>query len=110
MAAIAKFEYIRSEKLMKMYRTIPCQHCGTSAPTCGAHSNQQKHGKGKGIKASDHFAASMCDNCHKLCDYGLSRAESVAMWWKAHVKTVKALTSKFGDEYLKLVNYYEVEA
>lgn len=107
MTAIAKFTYVRSKKLMEMYRTIACQNCGCDNGTvCGAHSNQAKHGKGKGIKASDQFCASLCSLCHALCDYGnMARAESVAMWNKAHEKTVKLLTKIYGDVYLTLVGY-----
>ncbi len=60
MTARPKTEYIRSNKLMLRYRMLPCQNCGANDGTvCGAHSNQSKHGKGKGIKASDQYAASL---------------------------------------------------
>ena len=28
-----KFDYVRSAKLMALYRTLPCQHCGAE-PLC----------------------------------------------------------------------------
>jgi len=91
---------------MELYRTIPCQNCGSDNGTvCGAHSNRAEHGKGKGIKASDQFAASLCNVCHALCDYGnLSRRDSAALWNYAHKKTVALLTKMYGDVYLNLVN------
>lgn len=78
---------------MELYRTIPCQHCGIDDGTvAGAHSNQAAHGKGKGIKASDEFAASLCAKCHKLIDSGnLTRDEATEIWQKAHEKTLELL-------------------
>lgn len=103
---IAKFTYIRSKKLMEMYREIPCQKCGIDDGTvCGAHSNSAEHGKGRSIKSSDQFCASLCNNCHYCIDQGkeLSREEKRLVWELAHHKTVKALTKKFGKAYLDLV-------
>lgn len=94
MSALAKFPYIRDEKLMKRYRTIPCQHCGRDDGTvCGAHSNQAIHGHGRGIKASDVYCASLCNLCHYMIDNGkgLSREERVQIWNAAHLKTMAAL-------------------
>jgi len=90
---------------MEMYREIACQNCSNNDGTvCGAHSNQAKHGKGRGIKASDEFCASLCNYCHGWLDWGeCSRQAKVKMWEEAHIKTVSRLTDKFGDEYLRLV-------
>lgn len=93
---IQKTQYIRSAKLMQAYRKIPCQHCGVDDGTvCGAHSNSAEHGKGRGIKASDVYCASLCHSCHMAIDQGrsLSRSERVAIWNEAHAKTVKALVA-----------------
>jgi hypothetical protein len=102
---IAKFQYIRSDKLMRLYRTIPCQRCGADDGTvCGSHSNQQIHGKGRGIKASDQYAASLCNDCHFWLDFGqASRELKQAAWNLAHEATVKLLTAIHGNEYLKLI-------
>jgi hypothetical protein len=102
---ILKFQYIRSDKLMKLYRTIPCQRCGADDGTvCGAHSNQSEHGKGRGIKASDEFCASLCSDCHFWLDFGQAlRASKQAVWQLAHENTVKALTAIHGETYLKLI-------
>lgn len=100
--ARAKFRYVRSEKLMKLYRTIPCQNCGRSNGTvCGAHSNQAKHGHGRGIKASDEFCASLCSECHYELDQGMmmSREHKVELWERAHKRTKTML----GDAYLALI-------
>jgi hypothetical protein len=78
---------------------------------CGAHSNQSIHGKGGKIKASDEFCASLCNACHKWLDCGSASRESKnAMWNKAHLKTVAALTKKYGNDYLKHLNATEEPA
>jgi hypothetical protein len=89
-----KFEYVRSKKLMEAYRLLPCQICGVDDGTvCGAHSNQAKHGKGRGIKASDIYCASLCQRCHMMIDQGahMTREERESAWNAAHEKTVGAL-------------------
>lgn len=91
---IPKFDYIRSPKLLQACRKLPCQHCSISdGSVCAAHSNQAEHGKGKGIKASDQYVASLCHACHYDVDQGrcLSRSERVKLWTDAHFKTVREL-------------------
>ena len=70
-----------------------CQHCGADGYTQAAHSNQLKHGKGRGIKASDEFTAALCLKCHYELDQGnkLSKDERVEMWERAHNRTVAEL-------------------
>ena len=97
MTARPKFQYVRSNRLMRAYRMIPCQNCGAFDNTvCGAHSNWAEHGKGKSIKASDHYAASMCAKCHHQLDQGkdLSEQERREMWSKAHAKTFRELLAR----------------
>jgi hypothetical protein len=92
---IAKFNYVRSKRLMNAYRTIPCQHCGKSNGTVvGAHSNQYIHGHARGIKSSDIFCASLCADCHFELDNGklLTRDARISMWNRAHIKTKELLT------------------
>lgn len=84
-----KFPYTRSPALLKA-----CQHCGRYDGTvCAAHSNQAIHGKGRSIKASDVFVASLCHTCHNRLDQGadLIRPERESMWQKAHERTVSEL-------------------
>ncbi len=97
MTAVAKFTYVRSKALLEACRLIPCQNCGCDDGTvCAAHSNQAQHGKGKSIKASDVFVASLCFRCHSSLDQGaqLSRNEREAMWTEAHRKTVRLLLAR----------------
>jgi ferredoxin len=89
-----KFNYVRSPELLKSCRRLPCQTCGRDDGTVvAAHSNQAKHGKGRSIKASDIFVASMCFSCHAEIDQGkkLSREERNLVWAMAHILTVRKL-------------------
>lgn len=79
---------------MVAFRAIPCQNCGRDdGSVCGAHSNESRHGKGRSIKSSDIYCASLCHICHSALDQGskLLKAERLTMWWNAHVKTVREL-------------------
>ena len=90
----SKFQYVRSPALLKACRALPCSHCGRDDGTvCAAHSNQAKHGKGRAIKASDVFVASLCASCHTMVDqsFRLSRQERESMWQTAHERTITEL-------------------
>ena len=93
MAAIEKFAYVRSRPLLDAIKALPCQHCGAAGPSDPAHSNRATHGKGKGIKASDIYAAALCRHDHNEIDQGsrLSQDERVALWTAAWRKTVREL-------------------
>lgn len=98
MTARPKFDYVRSKALLRACREIPCQHCGAADGTvCAAHSNQGIHGKGRSIKASDIYVASLCFRCHSLLDQGRegSREYRTELWTRAHLKTV-ALLNQLG--------------
>ena len=90
---IAKFAYVRSRPLLDAIKALPCQHCGAAGPSDPAHSNQAAHGKGKGIKASDIYAAALCRHDHNEIDQGsrLTQDERVALWTAAWRKTVREL-------------------
>lgn len=93
-----KFLYVRSPALIEACRQIPCQHCGAEDGTvCAAHSNWSEHGKGRGIKASDIYVASLCHRCHSELDQGSmwSREERRRIWDVAHFRTV-VLLNKLG--------------
>ena len=96
----SKFEYIRDERFRTMCRDMACKACGAAGPTAGvtwSHSNQGKHGHAMGIKASDQFVAALCWACHLELDQGMrdTQAEKVALWDRAHARTV-ALAVKRG--------------
>ena len=93
---IPKFNYFRSKKHLKNVASLACQHCGNESNVQAAHSNQAKHGKGRGIKASDEYTAALCLRCHYELDQGknLSKDERVDMWEKAHHRTIELLIAQ----------------
>lgn len=88
----------RDKNLLKMARgknclllaNEVCQYHDTST-TVAAHSNQQKHGKGMGIKAHDYYTVWACANCHTWLDQGSDpKAEKIRAFDAAHVRQVEA--------------------
>ena len=79
---------MRDVKRLAAIRKLPCVRCG-NPNSQAAHSNSAKHGKGRGIKASDAFVIPLCAICHAAFDrFELgNRAESEAMFEKWLVKT-----------------------
>lgn len=74
----------RNQKLLDFAKKAPhCMNIACKAPNNGqivaCHSNQLKHGKGKGIKAHD-IPAYGCNVCHDKIDgrggYNLPREEA----------------------------------
>lgn len=83
----------RNPKLLSVARHAPhCMRC--DGPNRGdvvmAHSNQQRDGKGKSIKAHDYRVAALCHACHAEIDQGatMSREERRSAWEEAHRRTV----------------------
>jgi hypothetical protein len=61
----------RSKKLTQSAKHESCVCCGADDQTIvWAHSNEQLHGKGMGIKAHDLFGAYLCHRCHAKYDQG----------------------------------------
>ena len=83
---------MRSPKRLAEIRKLPCIRCG-NPHSQAAHSNSAKHGKGRGIKASDAFVIPLCAICHAAFDrFELgNRAESEAMFEKWLVKVNRML-------------------
>lgn len=86
---------MRDAKRLSEIRKLPCVRCG-SGPSQAAHSNSSKHGKGRGIKASDAFTVPLCAICHAAFDqFKLgTRAESEAMFEQWLEKTERMLNIK----------------
>ena len=57
---MTKFPYWRSEPYRRWVASLPCIACGLEGYSQCAHSNQAKHGKGLGVKASDEFTFPLC--------------------------------------------------
>ena len=79
---------MRDAKRLAAVRSLPCVKCG-NPESQAAHSNSAKHGKGRGIKASDAFVIPLCATCHAAFDrFELgNREQSEAMFEKWLVKT-----------------------
>lgn len=89
---IEKFHYVRSKKARNSARG---EDCTMGSPWCNhdpqttvlCHSNESKHGKGKGIKASDVYTFYGCSGCHKWYDEGPGSKENKqeffwVAWWR----------------------------
>lgn len=90
---IPKHEYIRSPKLLKAAREIPCQSCGADNGTVVAAHTNWGGGRGRSVKADDNLIASLCYTCHAELDQGrlLSKEQRKQLWVVAHYKTVRKL-------------------
>ena len=89
----------RSKKVLNAAREMACQFCGIDNGTIVmAHSNQLKHGKGMGIKASDVFVAALCYTCHNIvdgrCAPDMARETRDYLWTTAHKNTIAYLMKK----------------
>lgn len=88
---------MRDAKRLAAIRKLPCIRCG-NPNSQAAHSNSAKHGKGRGIKASDLFVIPLCFKCHAAFDrFELgNRAESEAMFerWLVRVDRMLAMEDK----------------
>lgn len=87
----------RNRSLLDLAYQIPCtlQIEGVCEGGVGepAHSNQSRHGKGRGLKAHDAFFASSCRACHRELDQGknLTREERADIWQRGFERTVLAM-------------------
>ena len=81
----------RNRRLLDLVRESPCQICGAQDGTVVAsHSNQQRDGKGMGIKAHDYRIAALCYSCHADMDQGksLNKEARKELWDEAHRRTI----------------------
>lgn len=77
----------RNKRLTQSADGEQCVCCGAKDGTVvWAHSNEQRHGKGIGIKAHDLFGAYLCHWCHKQYDQGNMSKEdkrkAFREWWE----------------------------
>lgn len=80
--------------LLRLVRGQPCYllvpgilvHQLATVVPC--HSNQEKHGKGMGIKAHDRYTVPGCGACHAEIDQGnrFTREEKFEMWDRAYAR------------------------
>lgn len=74
MGARPKFAYLRSKPYRMFCSSLECFCCRIQGYSQAAHSNQARHGHGRGIKASDEYIWPLCaarpghQGCHYLHD------------------------------------------
>ena len=87
----------RNPKLLQTAKGAPCMFelvgCNFDPETTvWAHSNEYRHGKGKGTKADDCFGAFACSNCHYEYDNGrMTREQKQIVFENAMYKTWRYL-------------------
>ena len=83
----------RNEALRRAVASLDCVYCGKVGRTQASHSNQQKDGKGMGIKAHDYRLAALCVECHSMLDQGscYTKEEKRQAWDEAHRITIGKL-------------------
>lgn len=70
-----------------------CNH--DPSTTVWAHSNFQRHGKGRGIKAHDIFGCFACSGCHHWLDnVPAPRQEKLDVFTAAHEETLLILVTE----------------
>ncbi|MFX8663178.1 hypothetical protein ABTM59_11395 [Acinetobacter baumannii] len=86
---------MRDAKRLAAIRKLPCVRCGYPHSQA-AHSNSSKHGKGRGIKASDLYTVPLCYTCHAAFDkFELgTRQDSEALFNQWLEKTERMLSLK----------------
>lgn len=86
----------RSAAHLAIVRLVECSNCESPPPNEAAHSNLLRHGKGKGIKASDAASFAACHTCHAAFDQGkhLTKQEREALTHEYISKTVIRLIER----------------
>ncbi|MFK6229603.1 hypothetical protein Q4108_02585 [Acinetobacter baumannii] len=91
---------MRDAKRLAAIRKLPCVRCGYPHSQA-AHSNSSKHGKGRGIKASDLYTVPLCYVCHAAFDkFELgTRQESEVMFdgWLEKTELMLKIDTKSDD-------------
>ncbi len=95
----------RNKALTRSAKSEACVACGAEDGTVvWAHSNEQEHGKGLGIKAHDLLGNYLCLECHRFYDLwgGFSGAERRTWFREQYPKTMVRLCEKLARGELKL--------
>lgn len=81
--------YLRIDRICTHANVVPC------------HSNQIKHGKGKGLKAKDEFTVPGCECCHYELDQGrtLTKDQRRDIWDGAYLRWAPRRAKKMGIEH-----------
>lgn len=70
------------------YLLIPGHFCGARETVVPCHSNQIRHGKGKGLKAHHRYTVPGCAACHRELDQGarFTKEEKFGIWDAAYAR------------------------
>jgi hypothetical protein len=94
----------RSEALRQSARDEACAACGVEDGTIvWCHSNEYRHGKGKGLKAHDLFGFYGCMYCHARYDAGHeTREDKHTFFREAWERSMIRVAEKLARGELKL--------
>lgn len=83
---IGGIDYLALCRGQDCYLRLPTVVIHDRSTVVPAHSNQSKHGKGMGIKASDLYTVPACFSCHAELDQGMSmsKEQKFAAWDAAY--------------------------
>lgn len=74
---------LENRRLLNLaHRVEHCVNCGCHVPGgCSpAHSNHQRHGRGKDEKSDDQHHAALCPECHGWYDTGTKSTDPTDIW------------------------------
>lgn len=92
----------RSKALRDSARDEPCVACGSVGTTVWAHSNQQAHGKGMGMKSHDILGMYLCHLCHAIYDQKLNRQQQRLFFHEHYPKAMVRVAEKLESGELRL--------
>ena len=81
-------DYLTLCRGQQCFLLLPMVRFHDQATVVPCHSNQSKHGKGMGMKASDIYTVPGCHACHAELDQGMAmiRDEKRAAWDAAYAR------------------------
>lgn len=80
---------MENKQLRKAVASLPCVNCGLEGSSQAAHSNDWKHGKGRGMKSTDSAIFPLCCDrvgvrgCHYKFDQYLLFSNDESKYWEA---------------------------
>lgn len=87
-AKIDGIDYLALCRGQRCYLHLPSTYACDMETVVPCHSNQSRHGKGMGLKASDKFTVPGCHECHRELDQGssMTRDHKFSVWDAAYAE------------------------